>query len=91
MLIVVVVFYLSFFYIKGGALRVNELRLACADRLKCNAHGPTMNLFERLSRVVKVPASHSSIFMLVMQFGVFINHSVFVLLLDKRSHMPMHL
>lgn len=42
-------------YIKGGALRVNELRLACANRLKCNAHGPTMNLFERFSRVVKVP------------------------------------
>lgn len=73
---------------------MNELRLACANRLKCNAHGPTMNLFERFSRVVKVPASHSSIFicsMLVMQFGEFINHFVFVLLLDKRSHMPMHL
>lgn len=50
----IVVFF--FFYIKGGALRVNELRLACANRLKCNAHGPTMNLFERFSRVVKVPA-----------------------------------
>ncbi|KAG2312541.1 hypothetical protein Bca52824_024098 [Brassica carinata] len=43
----------SFFGNSGGALRVNELRLACASRLKCNAHGPTMNLFERFSRVVK--------------------------------------
>ncbi|KAF3535709.1 hypothetical protein F2Q69_00019949 [Brassica cretica] len=43
----------SFFGNSGGALRVNELRLACANRLKCNAHGPTMNLFERFSRVVK--------------------------------------
>lgn len=91
-MLIVVVFFFSFLYIKGGALRVNELRLACADRLKCNAHGPTMNLFERFSRVVKVPTCLSFEFsMLVMQFGEFINHSVFVLLLDKRSHMPMHL
>ncbi|XP_020865582.1 membrane-associated protein VIPP1, chloroplastic isoform X2 [Arabidopsis lyrata subsp. lyrata] len=40
----------SFF---GGALRVNVLRLACANRLRCNGHGATMNLFERFSRVVK--------------------------------------
>uniref|UniRef100_A0A1J3IT66 Membrane-associated protein VIPP1, chloroplastic n=2 Tax=Noccaea caerulescens TaxID=107243 RepID=A0A1J3IT66_NOCCA len=43
----------SFFGNSGGALRVNELRLTCANRLKCNAHGATMNLFERFSRVVK--------------------------------------
>lgn len=61
--------------IKGGALRVNELRLACSNRLKCNAHGPTMNLFERFSRVVKVPASHSLFILLTLEF---INHFMFV-------------
>ncbi|EOA21075.1 hypothetical protein CARUB_v10001412mg [Capsella rubella] len=44
----------SFFGNSSGSLRVNELRLACANRLKCNGHGgATMNLFERFSRVVK--------------------------------------
>ncbi|XP_010528648.1 PREDICTED: membrane-associated protein VIPP1, chloroplastic [Tarenaya hassleriana] len=42
----------------GGSLRVNELRLACSNRLRCNGHGTgalgsRMNLFERFSRVVK--------------------------------------
>ncbi|CAL9239274.1 unnamed protein product [Arabidopsis halleri] len=35
----------SFFGNSSGALRVNVLRLACANRLRCNGHGPTMNLF----------------------------------------------
>ncbi|CAN8238131.1 unnamed protein product [Cochlearia groenlandica] len=43
----------SFFGNSGGALKVNQLRLACDNRLKCNGHGATMNLFERFSRVVK--------------------------------------
>lgn len=33
---------------------MNVLRLACDNRLRCNGHGATMNLFERFSRVVKV-------------------------------------
>ncbi|AAC27135.1 Similar to chloroplast membrane-associated 30KD protein precursor (IM30) gb/M73744 from Pisum sativum. ESTs gb/N37557, gb/W43887 and gb/AA042479 come from this gene [Arabidopsis thaliana] len=43
----------SFFGNSSGALRVNVLRLACDNRLRCNGHGATMNLFERFSRVVK--------------------------------------
>ncbi|CAE5962949.1 unnamed protein product [Arabidopsis arenosa] len=35
----------SFFGNSSGALRVNVLRLACANRLRCNGHGPTMSLF----------------------------------------------